>query len=393
MNICLINNLFPPISSGSSYYTYDVARYLSKNNKVIVVTNEVKGEKEIDVISDNLKIYRIPKINLPKINLWLKFPDFNYSLIPSNFKRIKNILISEKIEIIHQCNNIFDLVFASAYFSKKLNIPLLCSLTTPIQHSNVFYNKILEIFDRCIIKELFSRYVYKYLALDKSVQPYITNRYKKQNKLIPFTANDIELFSKIKINYNLTNYRLISLGHVSELKDRIETIKAWKIVTTKYPDAEVLIIGGIFNKKSKDLIDKLGLNKNIKFTGRLEHKEIIHFIEQSDFGSMFLSNLPYKKGIGTANLELMASGLPVILDADDNSFGNKYPFVNGKHFVKAESREPEWLAKKFIELFENSKMRENIGKAGRDFVQNTLTWEKIIPEIETLYREAIESNK
>lgn len=393
MNICLVNNLFPPINTGSSHYTWDLAENLNKHgHKVIIITSNVENRGQTP--PHKFKIYRLKKLVLPKYSLWMKFPDFYFTLFPSNIKKFKNIIKKEEIEIIHQCNNIFDMVFISAYVSRKMRIPLICSLTTQIQSVDKFINKLLQIFDLLIVKRFFARFVHKFIALDKETKRFIVERYgdKGHISIIPFSIPSPEQFFAINIDYKNTKYRMISLGHVSTIKDRRETILAWNEVLKKFPKATLRILGDLFSNYSKNLIEKKNLTGYIEFTGRIVHSELPEKIKDGDIGGLLATNIPYHKGVGTANLELMASGLPVIVDADDDFFGPNFPFKSGEHFIKAESRDPEWLANKIIELFENPKMREEIGKNGRDFVLNTLTWERIIPEIENLYEEAIRNN-
>jgi glycosyltransferase involved in cell wall biosynthesis len=393
MNICLVNNLYPPINTGSSFYTKGLANNLSKRgHKVIVITNQVESKKILEIEND-VKIYRLPVKRLPKLDVWMKFPDFNFSLTPKNFRSMKKILTYEEIQIIHQCNNIFDLVFFSSYFSRKFKIPLLCSIMTQIQHTNKFYNKILELFDKTVIRYLFSKNVSQYIALDKESIRYINERFKIFNKVlfVPYLIpqEDIDTsFNNRKNNYNKTYYRMLSLGHISNLKNRFETIKAWRYVVNRIPKAKLVIVGGIFSKKSEKLIKDLKIEKNIELTGRIPHSDIYKYINNSDFSCMFLSeNLPYHKGIGGANFEIMASGLPVVLDATDNFFGNNFPFKDGKHYIRAKSRDPKYLSEIFIELFKNLQLRKKVGIAGQQFVRKVLAWDKIVDKLETLYYE------
>ena len=395
MNICLVNNLFPPVNTGSSHYTRDLAVALSNfGHKVVVITNETSGHSGVEYYHDKIKVYRLKIKKLPKLSIWMKFPDFNFSLTPSNAKIFKNILKDEAIEIIHQCNNIFDLIFFSAHFSKKLSIPLFCSLTTPIQHTSKFYNTVIAFFDRTIIKWYFSTKVKKYIALDTTVSAYITERYniKDRKCIIPFSIPD-DSFTRslfdIKRDYSKCNFRMVSLGHISAIKNRKETLIAWKIVVKKYPNAKIRIVGDLFSDEIKDLIKELGLEKNIELTGRIPHKNIVDHLIDVDFGAMFMSEeLPYYKGIGTANLELMAAGLPVLVDADNKAFGEDFPLLNGKHLITIKNRTPEYLAGQFISLFEDEEKRRDLGNNGREFVRNTITWERISDILSNKYEES-----
>lgn len=401
MNICLVNNLYPPINTGSSFITSQYAKFLAKKgHNVVVITNAYKELSGLS-IEDGVKVYRLPRMKFPKLNLWMSFPDFNFSIFPKNISRIKAILISENVEIIHQCNNIFDLVFASAYFSRKLKLPLICSLMTQMQHTSKLYCFILKLFDITILKYYFSKRVDMYLALDEEARRYINNRYNRKEKIasIPFSINE-DFLDNVKgnfkgnlIDYQTTKYTMVSIGHVSHLKDRFETIKAWRIVVEKYPQAKLVVVGDILNRASEKLIEKLNLQKNIVMTGRVPHAEVLNYIKCADMGSVFLSeNLPYHRAVGVANLENMAYGLPTILDIENNCFGPNFSIMDGHNCIKIENRNPQLLAEKIIYLFENPELRRKIGLAGKEFVTKTLIWERIIPLIENLYLSEIEKN-
>ena len=395
LNICLVNNLYPPINTGSSYYTECLAKNLSKRgHRIVVITNHVASMDFVEII-DEVKVYRLPVLKLPEIDLWMNFPHFNFTLFPSNFSRIDQILKEEKIEIIHQCNNIFDLVFASARFSQKLRIPLVCSIMTQVQHSNPIYNLVLEWFDKLIIGIFFVRHVSRFIALDKESHRYIRERFGERSvSSVPFSIprEDAEFaFQNRKTDYDTTFFKVISVGHVSNLKDRLETIQAWKLVTTKFPNAKLVIVGGVFNKKSARLIKKLRLESNIEFTGRVPHDEVLNLMRNVDFSCMFLSsNLPFHAGVGAANLESMAFGLPVVLDATDDFFGEKFRFRSGEHYIRAANREPETLATTFIKLFENPELRKKVGHGGQEFVLETIRVEKTIDETELAYRSVLD---
>jgi glycosyltransferase involved in cell wall biosynthesis len=396
MNICLVNNLFPPILSGSSLFTLDLATQLHlSGHKVIVITSKTHDHTaDFETHEIGFAIYRLKRFVLGKSRLWMKFPDFYYTLFPENLRRIKKIILENDIDLIHQCNNIFDMVFFSAYIARKFHIPLVCSLTTQIQHINPFINKVLEIFDKVVIKYLFANYVDVFIAGDKETSRYIKERYNitKNVKMIHYGINGLDNFSDINRDYSKTSNNLVSLGHVSEVKDRRELFAAWPHVKSVIPGAKIIIIGDLFSDNIDREIKKHQISKDVIFTGRVLHDQIPGLISEADIGTMFFSNVPYSKGVGSANIELMASGLPVIIDAYEDNFGSDLPFKNGIHFIKLESRNPEWLANKIIELFHDPGIRERIGIAGKEFVLTNFTWKNIIPRIEQVYSDLIGKN-
>lgn len=389
MNICLVNNVFPPILTGSSLFTQDLAIQLAQaGHHIIVISAKThRDSPDLENHEKGFTVYRLDRLRLFRSNLWMNFPNFYLTLFPSNYKKYRDILREHKIEVIHQCNNIFDLVFMSAYYARKLRIPLICSLTTQIQHSNKVLNKILELFDKTVVKKFFADHVDCFITGDKETARYVSDRYKRYRgfETIHYGISGLELFSSIRRDYSSNTKTLVSLGHISFVKDRKELIQAWPLVMMEYPKAKLVIIGSLFRNDIKRLISKLGIESNVVFTGGVDREKIPGLIESAELGCMFFSNMPYCRGVGSANIELMASGLPVILDADDDNFGPMMPFRDGIHFIKLKKRDPVWLATKIIELFGDSELRQNIGTAGREFVTTQLNWEKVLPLMEDLY--------
>ena len=70
MNICLINPSFFPMHGGAKQLTYDVAKQLSKDHKVIIATTKLEGTKSAEYIND-LKVYRSKISKIPFISFIL----------------------------------------------------------------------------------------------------------------------------------------------------------------------------------------------------------------------------------------------------------------------------------------------------------------------------------
>ncbi len=106
MNICLVNNLFPPMITGSSYYTNDLAVHpAKKGHKVVVLSNLMEGTETFE-IRDNIRIYRLPVKKLPQLKLWMGFKYFNFTLTYKNLRKIKKIPIEEEIMVGLSLNDI-----------------------------------------------------------------------------------------------------------------------------------------------------------------------------------------------------------------------------------------------------------------------------------------------
>ena len=88
-------------------------------------------------------------------------------------------------------------------------------------------------------------------------------------------------------------------------------------------------------------------------------------------------------------MELMAGGLPVVVDMDNNFFGDDFYVENGVHFIKAENRNPEYLAGIFIKLFENPSLRQKIGENAKVWVTETMSYDNISSKLENVYTDVL----
>lgn len=176
----------------------------------------------------------------------------------------------------------------------------------------------------------------------------------------------------------LINKRMIAVGRLSYQKGYDMMIKAWKIVTAKYPEWRLDIFGaGELKDEITELIDKNNLKNQIRInkpTSKIN-------IEYENSSSLLLTSR--YEGLPMVLLEAMSVGLPCI--AFKCQCGPKdiiHHFDNG---ILIEEGEIEEFAKAIITLIEDDELRLRLGnQAYQDAAQYTLA--KIMPKWEHLFK-------
>ena len=69
MRICMFNNLFPPVKSGSSHFTVTLSRNLvARGHQVTVVTARLPGTADVEDL-DGITVHRLPCFMLPAMEI------------------------------------------------------------------------------------------------------------------------------------------------------------------------------------------------------------------------------------------------------------------------------------------------------------------------------------
>ena len=183
--------------------------------------------------------------------------------------------------------------------------------------------------------------------------------------------------------------RMITLvGAVHPRKGTDVLLEAWRRVLVEYPQTHVFLVGlrkdqkypklNAFREKLQDIIAAAGAADRVHFTGTVRNPET--YLRAADV-FVFPSQ---REGLPNAVLEAMASGVPAILT----------PFIGlSEDLGKADSeyllceRSPEALARCMAELFANPKRADQLGRAGRRWVEQTMDLEKSLDRYAAMYQE------
>ncbi len=267
MNILLVSAMFPPIRTGTSFYSKNLAETLTHmGHKVTVVTL-----RNDDTDDDR---YGFETIRLKAIHFSFKnyFKHFRISSVfLSNYFAVSGIVKKNNIGIVLLVNHYLDIAFPAIFAAKSNKIPLIISVGTQLQSLHPFRNKLLIFLDRLIPGRLVFPFCTRIVAWDKEIERYLWNvqRLKIAQKtiIIPFGINGNQNeFISYRHNYDRTD-QIIGVGAIISQRNYHYHLHVFKELLKKYPDLTLKIIGHIYKPASIELARKLGISSHVIFTG------------------------------------------------------------------------------------------------------------------------------
>ncbi len=128
------------------------------------------------------------------------------------------------------------------------------------------------------------------------------------------------------------------------------------------------------------LIEKLGIKRQVTFTGRISDNE---FVQQYARASIAVVPSVYE-GFGLPVGEAMACGVPVI-----STTGGALPEVVGKAGILVPPADHQALADAIVDLLDNPAKAQALGQAGYRRMQSHFTWKRAAEKTVAAYREVI----
>lgn len=374
MNILLVSAMFPPIRTGTSFYVNNLANALiAQGHKVTVVT--VDNDNSEDQ-SFGYEIYRLKALRIPMKSFFKHFRIS--SIFPGNYRRIRDIARKQQSDVVFLVNHYLDIAFPAIRVSRKLGIPLVCSVGTQLQSTKPWRNKVLNILDRLICGLLVFPFCHRVIAWDRQILKYLVDvqgpRIERKTEIINFGPNgDVEKLAEQERDYSL-KYQVLGVGAVTEQRDFIPLIKAFRHVLYEVPEARLKIIGHVYNPAAVRLAEETGIADKVEFCGEQDHDQVLQAMSDSD--AFYVSLSGKYLGLGTATLEAMLTGVPVVANVPTDLLGTA-ELGDRSDFMYMDIDSPENIASCIVSLLKDDDLRERIGKGGKRFVMENLNWSKV----------------
>lgn len=155
------------------------------------------------------------------------------------------------------------------------------------------------------------------------------------------------------------NPKLLVTRNLEVIYDIGCAIKAFKIVSGKYPEATLGIAGsGTKESELKKLVCDLGIKEKVQFYGEVRHRDMKGLYDSYDIlvNSSRVDNLP-----GTI-LEAFSCGLPVV---STNAGGIGYMVENRKTGLLSDIGDFNGLAQNICEILEDRELTDSLIKNGK----------------------------
>lgn len=321
---------------GAERAVSNIANYLSTQDFDVTVITSVKNESEYE-LSDTVN-----RIVLSDTN-------------PQNtIKRYVKLIISLRRTI--KAGN-FDVIipFMSGATIRTIfaNIGFKSKIITSVRNNpeyeyagffgKICANYLLPKVDYCIFQT-------------EDARAYFPQKLQLKSEIIPNAINDI-FFNRVRkpIPYHITN-----CGRLAKQKNQAFLIDGFKQIQIEYPDAilDIYGIGEEYDAISSKIINE-GLDGKVILHG--ETKDIGTVYDMTD---VFVLSSDFE-GMPNTLMEAMASGVPCI-STDCPCGGPRFLIKNKINGILVPVRDIVSLIKAIKLLFENKKLKEDLGKAAKE---------------------------
>ncbi len=286
-----------------------------------------------------------------------------YNVLHLNFGR-------KRIRLIHTFHgHVF-----SGYFNRFVS-----AIFVMIERMLALFTDTIIVVSDALKKELSE--IYKITADKKIIVIY--NGYD----LEPFLDIDCKDYHTPKQGQH--EYIITTVGRLVPIKGHNFLIQGFSKLNMQ---SKLVIVGdGILKEQLQNMSNKLGMSGRIEFMGY--KKDIIPLYKKTDI--FILTSL--NEGAPVAVIEAFASARPVIatdVGGVKDLLGNKVTTLSGninlcERGILIPPSDPEAIATAIDYLFNNPEISDHISNAGREFVKEHFTIERLIREMASLYRDVV----
>ena len=228
---------------------------------------------------------------------------------------------------------------------------------------------------------LFRRFIFTKADTVTVISNYLERYVRTQNPKIQIRVvpNGVDLDKFKPDDKPKDSKTIITVSRLVEKNGIINLIEAMAIVVGEIPDAKLMVIGsGSLDKDLKLKVKTLSLGDRVQFLGEIPNELLPKYLSMADvFVRPSLS-----EGLGTAFLEAMAAGLPII----GTPVGGIPDFLKDREtglFCKvADSKD---LAEKIKTLLTDKELKEKIIGNAKSLVAKKYDWNIVAGEFAEIY--------
>jgi len=168
--------------------------------------------------------------------------------------------------------------------------------------------------------------------------------------------------------------RILFVGRIDEAKGIPYLLEAWEMVRREYPNIELVMAG-------KGEMEDRVKGERVKKLGMVLTKDLPALFNQAlltVYPSVTLRR--WEEQVGMVNLQSLACGVPVITTRS----GAIPEYVNGKVGILVPERDSAALAEAMRRLLSDKKYREQLGRAGREYILANFDAQKTVQKTEEI---------
>jgi glycosyltransferase involved in cell wall biosynthesis len=277
---------------GIEMHAYYLAKYLSKNHEVLLLSQSKKENGYLNYYRLTYCLIRVPKIFFLRDFVFL-------SKVFSILAKFKPEIVLIDSVAVGYVGLFARLLFKVPYIIVLHGVEIELMTKSPLR---LFYKLELDLSKYIVaISDKLAKLISKYIGINE-----------KKIFIIPVGFDPQEIknakCSKLKIPSDSPK-TIIFMGRLVPEKDPINLLTAIKILSKKRRDFKLIVIGdGPLLSICKNYCSRLGIEELVYFLGERDHKEALSILSNAD-----ILVLPSKsEGLPTVIIEAMSFGIPVI---------------------------------------------------------------------------------
>ncbi len=389
MRVLLISSYFYPHQGGSQQYMEELYHNLMKIDSTVavdVICYNTDKTKKVERYR-GFTIYRIPCIQILPGQFAL--PNY-FSLIWTIFK------LSQKhsYNIVHSNTRFFDhswwVPIVAKFLGSKAVLTDHCA-SHPI-HPSQFLTFVIKLLDK-FMTFITSRFYDLIMVTNNSTKDFVQS-IGMNNPVVLYGGVDTEFFNpkkqdgirlipKIAKRFSDKEIVITFLGRMIETKGPHLLMESAKILVKQFHNIYFVFAGN--GEMYKKLNNDVRL-KNVYLTGSLNKKDVAKLLANTD---IFVHPSIHHEGFPNAILEAGASGCAVI--ATDMG-GTREIIEKGKTGILVVP-DKDKLNKAIVELINNRKKMQNLGKNIRIKIVENYDWKKISCEFKNILNNLLDPLK
>ena len=212
-------------------------------------------------------------------------------------------------------------------------------------------------------------------------QPEMFTRIFSGFRLEPFlnATNDLALRKQLGLAEN--HFVIGKIARIFKLKGHADLLQAFAAILPQVPHARLLFVGdGALRGEIENQVRTLGLAGKVIFTGLVPPGEVARYTGIMDC----LAHFSYREALSRALPQALAAGKPVIAydfdGADEVCRENETGFLIRTGDTAA-------AAQRLLQLTGDATLRKKFGSAGRAFVRENFSVEKMVADQYTVYQQ------
>ena len=331
---------------------------------------------------DGLTIIRMPSVALPKTRFAVSF-DISFATRPGLARSIRRILDDFKPDVIHQHGQFFDLTWATGLYARKRNVPVLLSVHTRLENPTALYSGIFRMLDATMVAPVLRRYRPRIVVMDVLMDEYIKDRYRNRYSGLDYIPVGVDPTWTLGGDASVARAALgvaddvpliLSIGHIIPLRDRVKIVEALPAVLEEFPDAKLVVVGQVYYDEFLKRADELGVSGSIISTGAVPKSQVPNFLAAASVEA-------HEQGIGlgTATLEAMAAGVPVVAPARADNFPT-IALADREHLYLTPIGDVQAVSQALLEVLRDPESAREIGRRGQVVASDNFALDVVVDQ-------------